>query len=347
MPQDLCELRDRADGIPVDSELRVSYCEPFAAPTRSNVFDDDHLDAAKLRRGKSCGSSSQIRASQLDHELIIIPCHHRLATADLLLADRSFLTDELKAAIIERAERESSDEEDDERDGGFLSDGGEDKGFKVRDGEDGEDEAVVDTPPTHDALANPITPAVAKALELAFIADPTVFDRTNVVKRSKQRANLRDKTGLADEQLEGWRTMLERNVRPILPLNLDSQRKSLTSCLRNSPKRTRSSHGTSLPGTTVQLPGTKTSLKRVKTVEMVRTRVDVEVEVEPDEVVEGEMAAEGEAGARVTEGGWLTIEGREGMTARPRPEVAVWVKRWLLLRVPLRTQRRDFPESQM
>ncbi|KAL8277977.1 hypothetical protein RQP46_009609 [Phenoliferia psychrophenolica] len=189
LPNDLRQLRDG----PAEAVSRSPSPEPYIPPptvTRSNIFDDDQLDAAKLRRGKST------------------------ATADLLLSDHTFLTDELKAAIIERAERESSDEESSDGDG-FPEDATEDKGFKVRDGEDGEDDAAdsKDDPaaPSRDPLANPITPAVAKLLELAYIADPSVFDRTSVVKRGKPRADLRERTGLADEQLEGWRAMLERN----------------------------------------------------------------------------------------------------------------------------------------
>lgn len=64
-----------------------------------------------------------------------------------------------------------------------------------------------------DPLANPITPAIAQILELAYLADATIFDRNVAVRRGKPRADLRERTGLADEQLEGWRTMLERNVR--------------------------------------------------------------------------------------------------------------------------------------
>lgn len=155
LPPDLRALRD---GHPPESALveRTWTPEPAPAPavqvsTRSNIFDDDvRFDAGKLRRGKSCVSLSAIHTFffpspplllRLQIADLMLGMLNRTATADLLLADRSFLTDELKAAIIERAERESSDEDDEDgEDDQDLDTGAEGKGFKVRDGEDGEDD---------------------------------------------------------------------------------------------------------------------------------------------------------------------------------------------------------------
>jgi activating signal cointegrator complex subunit 2 len=67
-------------------------------------------------------------------------------------------------------------------------------------------------------------------LELAYIRDPNLFDRDAQTRRSKARTDLKAQTGellsldhtykcsylslgWSDEQIEGWRIMLERNVR--------------------------------------------------------------------------------------------------------------------------------------
>ncbi|KAF9234263.1 hypothetical protein BU15DRAFT_79219 [Melanogaster broomeanus] len=48
-------------------------------------------------------------------------------------------------------------------------------------------------------------------LELAYIRDSKLFDRNAQTRRSKARADLKAQTGWSDEQIEGWRIMLERN----------------------------------------------------------------------------------------------------------------------------------------
>lgn len=55
-------------------------------------------------------------------------------------------------------------------------------------------------------------PEIQTKLELAYLADPTVFDRDATTRRSGARAKLKERTGMDDAQLEGWRIMLERNV---------------------------------------------------------------------------------------------------------------------------------------
>ncbi|KAM0747472.1 hypothetical protein T439DRAFT_383117 [Meredithblackwellia eburnea MCA 4105] len=204
--RDLSEDTDRALPSPPPPPPAPPAAVPTPRPTKSvraNVFDDIRLDPSKLRRGKMQDN------------------------AEALLSDHSFLTEDIKAAIITRAEAESSDEEGDEegRDGEVEPED-EGGGFKVRDGDleeeaqgsgkEGEDNEPAGTsgtqaPKSGDALSNPITPAISNILELAYIATPGVFDRNSTVRKSKQRQELREKTGMADEQLEGWKIMFERN----------------------------------------------------------------------------------------------------------------------------------------
>ena len=58
-------------------------------------------------------------------------------------------------------------------------------------------------------------------LELAYIQDPKLFDRDGQTRRSKARADLKAQTGYTDEQIEGWKIMLERDVRCISVLLRD------------------------------------------------------------------------------------------------------------------------------
>ena len=48
-------------------------------------------------------------------------------------------------------------------------------------------------------------------LELAYITNPSIFDRDATTRRSAARKKLRDDSKMDDAQLEGWRVMLDRN----------------------------------------------------------------------------------------------------------------------------------------
>ncbi|KAH9962902.1 hypothetical protein BC827DRAFT_1375644 [Russula dissimulans] len=48
-------------------------------------------------------------------------------------------------------------------------------------------------------------------VELAYIANPKVFERDAATRRSKERATLRTQTGWVDEQIEGFKIMLDRD----------------------------------------------------------------------------------------------------------------------------------------
>ncbi|KAI0090405.1 hypothetical protein BDY19DRAFT_770952 [Irpex rosettiformis] len=177
---------------------------------RRNVFDDEVMDVSQLRVGKKrcvaricsfCATNQCYRAGRDD--------------AQTILQDRAYI-EQMKADILRRAE-EISDEEDDDDDGDGMEGRGkgmvvafedelDDGALKVRDGEESQDEGSEDET---DDDAKPETPETI--LELAYIADPKVFDRDAQTRRSKARDDLRRQTGWADEQIEGWRIMLERD----------------------------------------------------------------------------------------------------------------------------------------
>ncbi|KAH7344420.1 hypothetical protein B0J17DRAFT_635370 [Rhizoctonia solani] len=155
---------------------------------RRNVFDDDEMDYSRLRIGKK-----------------------RSENADTVLNDKSFIAAQ-KAEILRRAAEVSdaesewkSDEEKRPVAVAFFDDDDEyGGGGVVNDGEatsesDSEDEGDLGGPET--------------ALELAWLDGSQVFGRDSETRRSKARADLKVKTGMSDEQIEGWKVMLERDPR--------------------------------------------------------------------------------------------------------------------------------------
>lgn len=147
---------------------------------RRNIFNEAPMEASSVTIGK------------------------RRADADTVIQDRSFI-DQMKADILRRAaELSESDEEyrdDDELDGDL------DDGVRVvNDGEgsesgDSEGEERTQAPKSAETIC-----------ELAYIRDSKLFDRDAETRRSKARTDLKTQTGWTDEQIEGWRIMLDRNV---------------------------------------------------------------------------------------------------------------------------------------
>ncbi|KIY74040.1 hypothetical protein CYLTODRAFT_484797 [Cylindrobasidium torrendii FP15055 ss-10] len=163
---------------PSQEELMQASIIP-AAPEqeRRNVFDDEELDISKLHVGKK----------QQDEAVI--------------LRDRTFI-DQMKADILRRAEMGSDSEDEELEAGGGIAFDDEAENDRIRvagDGEESED----------DEHATPEPPSVDTILEMAYIKDSRVFDRES--RKSKAREDLKQKTGWADDLLESWGTMFERN----------------------------------------------------------------------------------------------------------------------------------------
>ncbi|KAI0763488.1 hypothetical protein BD413DRAFT_495216 [Trametes elegans] len=175
-------------------EAAVTKHDEFAfTKERRNVFDDEVMDYSKLTIGK------------------------KSEDAEAVLQDRSFI-EQMKADILRRAE-EIDEEDEEEEDTGEPGKGkGRDIAFedeledadvvKVRDGgeSDEEDDAAEDEVEGAEVIRDPET-----ILELAYIHDPKLFDRDGQTRRSKARADLKSQTKMSDEQIEGWRIMLERD----------------------------------------------------------------------------------------------------------------------------------------
>ncbi|KAI0327591.1 hypothetical protein GY45DRAFT_1106095 [Cubamyces sp. BRFM 1775] len=185
--------RERSQPPPPAQTKQTKQADEFAFTRgRRNVFDDEAMDLSKVKIGK------------------------KSEDAQVVLQDRSFI-EQMKEDILRRAE-EISDSEDEEEDGGkgkgrdlAYEDELEDADVvKVRDGDPSDlegDEEEVDG--EVDGTETPRTPETV--LEQAYIRDPKLFDRDGQTRRSKARADLKAQTGMTDEQIEGWRIMLERD----------------------------------------------------------------------------------------------------------------------------------------
>ncbi|SCV74391.1 BQ2448_6823 [Microbotryum intermedium] len=209
LPSDLEELhRNPVASTPNEPPMASSYTAPPPTNTitpiaRSNIFDSASLNPNFLKASRSTTNQEDSKR---------------------FLADQSFMTEQLKALIIERAERESTDSEidDDEDDDEDGLEGGE-RSFGVRDGNEGTETPLAaatsgtSTPlkggaSSDSSTLNPFNNAtLVKLLERTYLSDPTLFDRSSTTRKSKVRAELKQKTGLGDEHLEGWRIMLERD----------------------------------------------------------------------------------------------------------------------------------------
>ncbi|KAL5523256.1 hypothetical protein ACEPAF_1523 [Sanghuangporus sanghuang] len=181
---------------PPSSVKSDSFPEPSVTPVpqdhappveRRNIFDEQQLmETTNVQVGKRRGD------------------------ADTVLQDRGFL-DQMKADILRRA-AELTDSDEDGQDDDELDDLESvlDSGVKVvADREDIEGESDEDEDEDTEGEAPLQTPEMI--CELAYLKDPKLFNRDVETRRSKARADLKAQTGWTDEQLEGWRVMLERN----------------------------------------------------------------------------------------------------------------------------------------
>ncbi|KAJ7266903.1 hypothetical protein B0H12DRAFT_1010510 [Mycena haematopus] len=170
----------------------VAQADEISSYVRRNVYDDEDMDLAHVRVGKKIENDSVLR-------------------------DRTFI-EQMKADILRRAEEISDDEEDEGEIEGKSGAKGKAKepvddgdldldGAHVKVAGDGEESGGEDGDGEEDEEAlGPET-----ICELAYIRDPKLFDRDAQTRRGKPRADLKAQTGWTDEQLEGWRIMLEKN----------------------------------------------------------------------------------------------------------------------------------------
>ena len=76
-----------------------------------------------------------------------------------------------------------------------------------------DEESDADSSDNSDTEPEPLVPETV--IERAYLQDPIVFDRDANTRHGKARTELRNLTGWADEQIEGWKVILERAVRSL------------------------------------------------------------------------------------------------------------------------------------
>ncbi|KAJ7664305.1 hypothetical protein B0H17DRAFT_1091899, partial [Mycena rosella] len=141
---------------------------------RRNVYDDEAMDVSQLRVGK-----------KTDHESVL---RDRTGEEDGGDGDNG----PGKGKAKEHAE-----------DGDLDIDATH---HRVKVAGDGEESGGEDGDAEDEEALSPET-----ICELAYIRDPKLFDRDAQTRRGKARTDLKAQTGWGDEQLEGWRIMLEKN----------------------------------------------------------------------------------------------------------------------------------------
>ncbi|EMR08409.1 hypothetical protein PNEG_03245 [Pneumocystis murina B123] len=114
-------------------------------------------------------------------------------TADDILKDKSFIR-EYKQTILDLELLNQDDERDDTYDNvdGFIN-----------------------LESYEEKSSNKLMNNMDEMLYLTYIISPEVFERGSHIRRSSARIELRSKTGLSDEQIEGWKIMLDRNPKRI------------------------------------------------------------------------------------------------------------------------------------
>ncbi|KAA8566408.1 hypothetical protein EYC84_008975 [Monilinia fructicola] len=179
------ERADRSEELELPHEPSSSHADlvphstPPQLPTRRNVFDDDEFDQLAV-------DASRLHFGRRNPD----------QTADDVLQDRS--TAPNKAAILSALAAFDSD--DDERDDTYdIADVGG---------------TVDSTNPEERNIENSSSQnTYEEALFRAYKSSPDIFARDATTRRSKERAVIRQETGMTDEALEGWAVMLSRDSR--------------------------------------------------------------------------------------------------------------------------------------
>ncbi|KAI6040881.1 hypothetical protein EDC04DRAFT_2673169 [Pisolithus marmoratus] len=180
---------------PDEAELKTDTVENLAGPTcvtsdverieRRNVFDDEIMDISRLHRGKKQHDVPIFLQNKAEKERM--------------------KTDILRRFQIMVADEDDEDQGDEEV--AYMDDLDDFRDTRFRVIGDGEDQNSSDEHgESADELVTPET-----ILELAYIRDPKQFARDAETRRSQSRAELKAQTGWTDEQIEGWKIMLERN----------------------------------------------------------------------------------------------------------------------------------------
>ncbi|KAF9258923.1 hypothetical protein L218DRAFT_908931 [Marasmius fiardii PR-910] len=173
--------------------------------SRRNVFDDQEMDLSKVTIGKQKGDPTGFLNSSEDPELALLKADilrrvEEFSDSDEEKEEPSSLSHIPFAAFVDETDEFVLQEN-------FkVSGDGEEDGSGSDDDDDGDDD---DDDNVESQATESQTPE--GILERVYIQDPKLFDRDAATRRGKGRENLRTRTGWSNEQIEGWKIMLERD----------------------------------------------------------------------------------------------------------------------------------------
>ncbi|GAA5962053.1 hypothetical protein JCM8115_002899 [Rhodotorula mucilaginosa] len=222
---------------------------PAASIERRNVYDDDkYFQRGKILLPPARGSSDSAPAARIRHR--VVELDERLKQSILALAERESSDDEEEddqdhlesgegggvarrrktygfleeeedgddGTATPRIRIGGADEEPDENEqeaavneeGGPHAGGGGSKNRRTQSHAESKPAA-----PRASSFTAGYDPAAVLVLESTYLRHPAVFARDAATRRGKARKELKERTGLGDEQIEGWKVMLERDPKKL------------------------------------------------------------------------------------------------------------------------------------
>lgn len=184
----LTHLESEAEAVYLEAEARENPKEESVLKSRRNVYDNDEFDIFNRRSV----DASKVYAGKKNKD-----------DADALLDDKSFIQTE-KKNVLQRVVDMYDDDYDDTYDD--INDAGVPSTM-----ENGDGDAAVDVVRKKQEVVDPGIENESLLVH-SFVDNAELFARNSTARKSTKRAELRKRTGMTDEQLEGWAIMFKRNV---------------------------------------------------------------------------------------------------------------------------------------
>ncbi|KAL7319497.1 hypothetical protein PS15m_002626 [Mucor circinelloides] len=185
----LTHLESEAEAVYLEAEARENPKEESVLKSRRNIYDNDEFDIFNRRTV----DASKVYAGKKDK-----------GDADVLLGDKSFIQSE-KKNVLQRVVDMYDDDYDDTYDD--INDAGVPSAM-----ENGDGDAAVDVVRKKQEVVDPGIENESLLVH-SFVDNAELFARNSTARKSTKRAELRKRTGMTDEQLEGWAIMFKRNPR--------------------------------------------------------------------------------------------------------------------------------------
>ncbi|KAI8636129.1 hypothetical protein BD408DRAFT_487096 [Parasitella parasitica] len=186
---DAASTVSRLSHLESEAGARENPKEEGVLKSRRNVYDNDEFDVFNRR----IVDASKVHVGKKDK-----------GNADSLLDDKSFIQSEKKNVlqrVVDMYDDDYDDTYDDINDAGVPSTS-----------ENGDGGAALDIVRTKQEAVD-LGIENESLLVHSFVDNPEIFARSSADRKSTKRAELRKRTGMSDEQLEGWAIMFKRNPR--------------------------------------------------------------------------------------------------------------------------------------